>query len=160
MKYLQVNLWDGFTINIRESLFACLFFLWCVHQNVPFPFMCFMKVFFLNSWFEVWNFYALNTLKAKILIFQVFQGRGIISNFKSRKNRGKFHIFLQDLLKIFLFMSFFHLCALNSVLSKKKSLFLVWYISTLNTWKQQDPGFACIQGGKFQIKKKIVKIHF
>ena len=28
------------------------------------------------------------------------------------------------------------------------SWFEVWYISLLNTWKQHDLGFACIQGEK------------
>ena len=37
------------------------------------------------------------------------------------------------------------------------SWFENWYISPLNTWKQQDLGFACIQGGKCQtsIQEKI-----
>jgi hypothetical protein len=36
---------------------------------------------------------------------------------------------------------------------KKISWFEVWYICPLNTWKPQDLGFACIQGGKLSIFK-------
>ena len=55
------------------------------------------------------------------------------------------------------------MCFLNSVLWKFfmiLSWFEVWYVSPLNTWKQQDLGFACIQGVKLQIKKKSKKIPF
>ena len=43
------------------------------------------------------------------------------------------------------------------------SSFEVWYISPLNTWKQQDLGFACFQGGKtskFKSRKNRLKSTF
>ena len=43
------------------------------------------------------------------------------------------------------------------------SSFEVWYISPLNTWKQQDLGFACFQGGetsKLKSRKNRLKSTF
>ena len=43
------------------------------------------------------------------------------------------------------------------------SSFEVWYISPLNTWKQQDLDFACFQGGKtskFKSRKNRLKSTF
>ena len=43
------------------------------------------------------------------------------------------------------------------------SSFEVWYISPLNTWKQQDLNFACFQGGKtskFKSRKNRLKSTF
>ena len=68
-------------------------------------------------------------------------------------------------------MSFFHLYALNSVLWKflrfflDLKLYMYTYIiySLLNIWKQQNLGFACIQGGKtskYKSRYKSEKIHF
>ena len=66
------------------SLFTCLFFIMCtLHQTIPFyilfPFMCFkqcfMKVFMIFSWFEVWYISPLNTRKQKGLGFKIIQGR-------------------------------------------------------------------------------------
>ena len=54
-------------------------------------------------------------------------------------------------IKIFLFMYFFYLFGLNSVLWKFLRFYFDWKFDIfpqLNTWKQQVLGFACIQGGK------------
>ena len=43
------------------------------------------------------------------------------------------------------------------------SWFEVWYISPLNTWKQQDLGFACILGGKtskFKSRKNLLQTYY
>ena len=60
-----------------------------------------------------------------------------------------------DYIKIFLFMSFFHFCVKQCFMKVFIifSWFEVWYIFPLKTWKQQDLGFACIQGEKMSIFK-------
>ena len=69
-------------------------------------------------------------------------------------------------IKIFLFMSSIHLCPFTQCFMKVFTIFSsfeVWYISPLNTWKQQDLGFACFQGGKtskFKSRKNRLKSTF
>ena len=68
-------------------------------------------------------------------------------------------------IKIFLFMSLFHLCPLSSVLWKFLQFFLHLKFdnSPLNTWKQRDLDFACFQGGKtskFKSRKNGLKSTF
>ena len=55
-------------------------------------------------------------------------------------------------IKIFMIMSFFHLCALNSVY-ERFFLDLKFEIFPLEFIKKQDLGFSCIQGWKISIFK-------
>ena len=122
---------------------------------------CFMKVFTIFSWFEVWYISPLNTWKQQDLGFACFQG-GKTSKFKSRKNRLKStfsHIFFYrtyyfmmcTLPKNIPFYVLFPFMCFKQCFMKVFTIFSwfeVWYISPFNTWKQQDLDFACMQGEK------------
>ena len=69
-------------------------------------------------------------------------------------------LFLYD---VYITSKYSFLCPFFIYIFKIFSWFEVWYFSPLNTWKQQDFGFACIQGGqtsKFKLRKNIAFYYF
>ena len=65
----------------RSHLHADFFMICTLHQNIPFyilfPLMCFkqcfMKLFMIFSWFEVWYISSLNIWNNTILVLHVFK---------------------------------------------------------------------------------------